>query len=196
MESKAALLIVDVQNDFCPGGTLAVPDGDLVVPILNRYIALFKAKGLPIFASRDWHPAKTGHFQAYGGVWPPHCVQETRGAAFHPDLQLLPDTIIISKGMDPASDAYSAFQAITAEGTPFQDCLQQAGISHLYVGGLATDYCVRASVLDGLRLGLVVTLLTDATRGVNLQPDDSERAIAEMTEAGATLATLDRVLVP
>jgi nicotinamidase/pyrazinamidase len=191
----SALLIVDVQNDFCPGGSLAVPDGDAVVPVLNRYIALFQAKGRPILASRDWHPAQTTHFRAYGGIWPPHCVQQTEGAAFHPDLQLPPQAVILSKGMDPARDAYSVFQAVTAAGTPCHDYLQQTGINHLFVGGLATDYCVKASVLDARQLGLAVTLLTDGIRGVNLQPDDAERAMAEMTGAGAMLATLENIVI-
>ena len=190
MEKGSALLIVDVQNDFCPGGALAVPDGDAVVPVLNRYIELFKARGLPIFASRDWHPAVTSHFQPYGGTWPPHCVQGTPGAAFHPALGLPPQALILTKGTDPESDAYSAFQAVTADGSPFDRFLRENGITHLYVGGLATDYCVRASVLDARRLGLAVTLLRDAVRGVNLQPGDAEQAMAEMAAAGAGTATI------
>jgi nicotinamidase/pyrazinamidase len=190
MEHNAALLIVDVQNDFCPGGSLAVPGGDAVVPVLNRAIRRFRAQGLPIFASRDWHPARTSHFLAGGGKWPPHCVQDTPGAAFHPGLALPPETVILSKGMDPESDAYSAFQAETAAGIHFPRLIEELGIRHLYVGGLATDYCVRASVLDGLRHGLTVTLLTDAVRGVDLHSGDSALAMAEMTAAGAQTATL------
>jgi len=190
MEKGSALLIVDLQNDFCPGGSLAVPDGDAVVPVLNRCIELFQARNLPIFASRDWHPAQTSHFQAYGGAWPPHCVQGTHGAAFHPGLILPPNTVILSKGLDPQSDAYSAFQAETENGLPFLCLLQELGVDHLYVGGLATDYCVRASVLDARRYGLAVTLLTEAIRGVNLQPGDAERSMAEMIAAGARSVTL------
>jgi nicotinamidase/pyrazinamidase len=193
MAKGAALLIVDVQNDFCPGGALAVPDGAAVVPVLNRYLALFAARGYPIFASRDWHPLRTSHFREFGGIWPPHCVQNTSGAAFHPDLQLPPETIIISKGMDPASDAYSAFQALSADGTPFRQLLQGAGITRLYVAGLATDYCVKSSVLDGLQHGLAMTLLVDASRGVNLQPTDAQQAVEQMIAAGARLATLDNI---
>ena len=190
MEKGSALLIVDLQNDFCPGGSLAVPDGDAVVPVLNRCIELFHSRNLPIFASRDWHPAQTSHFQAYGGTWPPHCVQETHGAAFHPDLILPPNTFILSKGMDPQSDAYSAFQAETENGVPFLSLLRELDIDHLYVGGLATDYCVLASVLDARKHGLAVTLLTEAIRGVNLQPGDAERSMAEMIAAGARSVTL------
>src|SRR6266581_680912 len=140
MDKTAALVIIDVQNDFCPGGSLPVPEGDKVVAVLNRYIELFRAKELVIFASRDWHPARTGHFKAYGGIWPPHCVQGSRGAQFHPDLQLPPQAIIISKGMDPTKDDYSAFAGVSEQQIPFPETLKILGIRHLYVGGLATDY--------------------------------------------------------
>lgn len=193
MVGRSALAIVDVQNDFCPGGALPVPEGDRVVPVLNRYIAQFEQASLPIFASRDWHPAKTKHFKAYGGLWPPHCVQETPGAAFHPDLKLPAPVTVVSKGMDAEQDSYSCFQAQSGDGTPFEKLLHAQGIEHLYVGGLATDYCVRSSVLDALRAGFRVTLLEDAIRGVELQPGDSERAMDEMTQAGALRARLDEV---
>lgn len=188
MASRAALLLVDVQNDFCPGGALPVPQGDRVVPILNRYIEQFAVADLPIFASRDWHPPVTKHFKAYGGLWPPHCVQNTPGAAFHPGLKVGPAVTIVSKGMDPEQNAYSAFQAFSSDGTPFDKLLRSAGVEHLYVGGLATDYCVRASVLDALRAGFQVTLLEDAIQGVEVQPRDSERAVEEMSHAGALRA--------
>jgi nicotinamidase/pyrazinamidase len=193
MEKGSALLIVDIQNDFCPGGALPVPDGDKVVPVLNRYIELFREEGLPIFASRDWHPEKTSHFKAYGGIWPVHCVQGSHGAEFHPDLELPPETVIISKGMDPGKDDYSAFQGVDYRGTIFAEILKEMGITKLYVGGLATDYCVRASVLEGLRHGLAVALLEDASRGVDIQQGDSLRAIAEMCGAGAATATVERL---
>ncbi len=185
MDKTAALVIIDVQNDFCPGGSLPVPEGDKVVPVLNRYIELFRAKELVVFASRDWHPARTGHFKAYGGIWPPHCIQGSSGAQFHPDLQLPPQVIIISKGMDPAKDDYSAFSGVSEQQIPFPETLKILGIRHLYVGGLATDYCVMETVLEGLRQGFSVTLLEDAVRGVDLSPGDSEKAMAEMTELGA-----------
>ena len=190
MVRDSALLIVDVQNDFCLGGSLEVPDGDAVVPVLNRYIELFRAENRPVLASRDWHPAQTRHFKAFGGIWPPHCVQGTAGADFHPDLHLPPDTVILSKGMDPESDAYSAFQAATPNGALLADFLGAADIAHLYVGGLATDYCVKASVLEAIRCGFAVCLLTDAVRGVELAAGDSARAMEEMLAAGATPATL------
>jgi len=190
MPQDAALLIIDVQRDFCPGGSLAVPEGDRVVPVLNRYMELFRSRRLPIFASRDWHPADTSHFSDYGGIWPVHCVRDSEGARFHPDLQLPADAIVISKGNDPSRDDYSAFQGVTDSGIPFPVVLKERGISRLYVSGLATDYCVKESVLEGIRHGLSVTLLIDATRGVDLHPGDSAKAIEEMTRAGARTATI------
>ena len=183
--SDAALILVDVQNDFCPGGALAVPEGDRVVPALNREIGRFGRAGRPVVASRDWHPAETTHFQSGGGPWPPHCVQGQPGARFHRDLRLPRDAIVVSKGTGPREDAYSAFQARDDQGRALSDLLRQRGVRHLVVGGLATDYCVRATVLDGLRQGFQVTVLEDAIRGVDLQPGDSERARAEMRDAGA-----------
>lgn len=185
MKTTSALLIVDVQNDFCPGGGLPVPEGDRVVPILNHYIALFRERKLRIFASRDWHPATTSHFRDYGGIWPVHCVQGSEGAQFHRDLALPEDVIVISKGMDPSRDDYSAFQAVTDDGVHFPELLNKLGIVKLYVGGLATDYCVKESVLDGLRHGLTVVLLEDAVRGVDLRRGDSATAMDEMATAGA-----------
>jgi len=190
---RDALVLVDVQNDFCPGGALPVPDGDRVVPVVNRYAARFAAAGAPVFASRDWHPAKTKHFQAYGGDWPPHCVQGTAGAAFHPGLTVPAAAVVVSKGMDPEQDAYSAFQAEDPSGRPFASVLEERGVRRLYVGGLATDYCVKATVLDALRRGLEVLVLVDAVRAVDVKPGDGERAMAEMREAGARSVTLDAV---
>lgn len=192
-QEKAALLIVDVQNDFCPGGALAVSEGHLVVPVLNAYMARFAEAGLPIYASRDWHPPQTTHFQQFGGAWPPHCVQGTPGAEFHRDLRLPDDAVILTKGSGAEEDAYSAFQARTPEGASLAERLRADGVTHLYVGGLATDYCVRASALDARQHGLAVTLLIDASRGVDVHPGDSERAIAEMRAAGVTTGTLDTV---
>jgi nicotinamidase/pyrazinamidase len=183
--SRAALLVVDVQKDFCPGGSLAVPDGDRVVPALNRYIADATARGWPVYASRDWHPAVTRHFQAYGGEWPPHCVQNTEGATFHRDLRLPPSVIIVTKGASPDHPGYSALGGHSPAGRTLASELQEGKIDHLYVGGLATDYCVKQSVLDARRMGLKVTVLGDAIAGVDLQPGDSTRAIEEMRQAGA-----------
>ena len=181
--SDTALIIVDLQNDFCPGGSLAVPDGDAVIPIVNRVIASFKAAGGPIYATRDWHPAGHISFQAQGGPWPPHCVQDTRGARFHPDLALQDDAVIITKGARTDRDAYSGF-----EDTPLAGRLAAAGIAKIIVCGLATDYCVRATALDGLAAGLEVIVLTDAVRGVNVQPGDADAALVEIETAGGRLA--------
>ena len=188
-----ALLLVDIQNDFCPGGALAVPEGDRIVPVANWYARLFERRGLSVFASRDWHTPETKHFQAWGGAWPPHCVQGTRGAELHPNLSLPDEAVIVSKGMDPEQDSYSAFQAITPAGEPLGDALAERGVGRLFVGGLATDYCVRASVLDGLKRGLQVVMLEDAVKGIDLNPGDIARAVAEMEEYGATTARLDTV---
>jgi len=191
MVTGSALLIEDVQNDFCSGGSLAVPDGDAVVPVLNRYIELFLESGLPVYASRDWHPEGSSHFSVAGGIWPVHCVQGSAGAQFHPDLRLPDDVIVLSKGMDPAEDGFSSFEAINEEGLPFSACLEEQRVDHLFVGGLATDYCVKYTVLEALRLGFSVTLLIDAVRGVDLNPGDSETAIREMVLAGAIVACLE-----
>lgn len=190
---RDALLLVDIQNDFTPGGALAVPEGDRIVPIANWYARLFERRGLPVIATRDWHPSQTKHFQAWGGVWPPHCVQGTKGAEFQPQLSLPDDAVIVSKGMDPEQDAYSAFQAETAVGTPLAGELRARGVKRLFIGGLATDYCVLASTLDALEQGFEVFVLEDAVKGIDLNPGDIARAVAEMEERGARTATLDTV---
>ena len=187
---RDALVIVDVQNDFCPGGSLAVPEGDQVISVLNRYAQRFQDAGASVFASRDWHPEKTKHFQSGGGVWPPHCVQGTRGAKFHEDLALPNETVIISKGLDPGEDAYSAFQAQDPNEMDFAVALGERGVQRLFVGGLTTDYCVKTTVLDALREGYEVVVLEDAIRAVNVNPGDGDRALAEMKAAGATFVTL------
>ena len=191
MEKGSALLIEDMQNDFCSGGALAVSGGDEVVPVLNRYIDLFLEKGLPVFASRDWHPAESSHFSDYGGIWPVHCVQGSDGARFHPDLNLPDAVVVISKGMDPSVDGYSSFEAFNDDGKNFSESLAEGGVRHLFVGGLATDYCVKSTVLEALKKGFSVTLLIDAVRGVDLKPGDSESAIREMVLAGAVVRCLE-----
>jgi nicotinamidase/pyrazinamidase len=191
--TRDALVVVDLQNDFCPGGALGVRDGNAIVPVVNRYLDRFGRAGAPIFLSRDWHPAVTGHFQAYGGVWPPHCVQGTSGAAFHPGLAPPPGAVVVSKGMDPQQDAYSAFQAEDPSGQALPAILAARGVRRLYVGGLATDYCVRATALDALREGFEVVVLADAIGAVDLAPGDGARALEEMRGAGARLTTLSEV---
>ena len=128
MQEKAALVIVDVQNDFCPGGALPVADGDKVVAVLNRHIGKFDRVGLPIFATRDWHPARTRHFNTDGGPWPPHCVQGTEGGKFHPDLALPKTAVVVSKGMSPEADSYSGFEATDAEGVGLAERLRGLGV--------------------------------------------------------------------
>lgn len=184
----SCLVVVDVQNDFCPGGSLAVPGGDQVVPVLNRYLQSFLEEQRPVIATRDWHPEKTSHFNTYGGPWPPHCVQGTDGAKFHPALNLNDQVVIVSKGTDPEEDSYSGFQGKDEAGIKLSELLRERNIKRLVVGGLATDYCVKYTVLDGLKEGFAVVVLREAIRGVNLKPDDSTKAIGEMVAAGAELA--------
>jgi nicotinamidase/pyrazinamidase len=190
MKPKKALLIVDVQNDFCPGGALAVPEGDKIVPKMNRYVKIFFKKKLPIFATRDWHPIRTKHFQAFGGAWPVHCIQNTHGARFHSNLKLPKDAVLLYKGMDPEKESYSAFQAQDLSGMNFLSLLHRLGIKELYIGGLATDYCVKSSGLDALKHGFKVKLLMDAIQGVNLKPGDSDKSIRDMVKKGARKMTL------
>ena len=185
MGPRPALLVVDIQNDFCPGGALGVPDGDAIIPRVNRTIALFERRGLPILFTRDWHPRETKHFKEFGGAWPAHCIQGTKGARFHPDLQVPTGAVILSKGMDPEQDSYSAFQAFTDRGRDLESTLHELDVDELFICGLATDYCVRATSLDGLRRGLTIRVIRDAIRGVDLKPGDSEMAIKEMRVHGA-----------
>ncbi len=183
LTSEDALLLVDVQNDFCPGGALAVADGDAVVPILNDWIAAARQGGARVFASRDWHPQDHLSFAERGGPWPPHCVQDTPGAAFHGDLALPEDTVVVSKAAQADHEAYSAF-----DGGELAEQLRAAGIERLWVGGLATDYCVKASVLDAAQIpGLEVHVIASAIRAVNVSPGDGDAALDAMREAGAIL---------
>jgi nicotinamidase/pyrazinamidase len=175
-----ALLVVDVQNDFLPGGSQAVPGGDEVIPVLNQAIHRFEADWLPIFATRDWHPPRHSSFVDQGGPWPPHCVQGSQGAEIPQSLLVPGPTIVISKGTRPEKDAYSGF-----DGTDLKERLRSIGIKHLFVGGLATDYCVLATVRDALDRDFAVSLLVDAIRAVNVRPDDGARAIEAMRRLGA-----------
>ena len=187
MQGSDALILIDVQNDFCPGGALPVAQGDQVVPALNRYIEKFTQEKLPIFLTRDWHPEKTKHFKAYGGFWPPHCIQGTKGAEFRADLALPKDAVIVSAGIAPDEEGYSGFEGKDERGLGLADLLHRAGVKRIFVGGLATDYCVKHTVLDGLKHGFAVTLLRDSVRGVELAPGDSMRAVEEMVDAGANV---------
>ena len=183
-----ALIIVDVQNDFLPGGALAVPEGDTVIPVINRYIDLFLLAKRPVFASRDWHPTDHCSFQAQGGPWPLHCVAGTSGANFAAALQLPAETTVISKADTRDKDAYSAF-----EDTDLDQLLKQQSIKRLFVGGLATDYCVLNTVKDALAKNYAVLLLKDAIRAVNVKPDDGLQAEQQMEALGAQAITLKQL---
>lgn len=180
LQAGDALIMVDVQLDFLPGGSLAVPHGDEVVPALNRYIAVFRGLTFPIVATRDWHPPDHCSFRAQGGPWPPHCVAGSAGAHFATLLDLPCEAHIVSKATSRDRDAYSGF-----EGTGLDDWLRRAGVSRVFVGGLATDYCVLNTVRDALRFGYATFLLLDAVRAVDVAAGDGARAIDEMRRLGA-----------
>jgi nicotinamidase/pyrazinamidase len=179
---KKALIVVDVQNDFCPGGSLAVSHGDEVVAPLNKLMKEFLDRGEAVYKTRDWHPEKTKHFATYGGTWPVHCVQNTGGAEFHPDLLNDPRITVISKGIDETSDGYSGF-----DGTQLAQLLRDEGVEEIWVGGLATDYCVKQTVVDGISNGFKVKALADTMRPVNVNPEDGSKALDEMAAAGAEI---------
>lgn len=184
--TKEAILIVDAQYDFFPGGALGVAGGDEIIEPINSLIA---RKQVPVFISQDWHPENTVHFEKNGGTWPVHCVENTRGSEIHEDLNVEPEAGV-KKGTDPEDDGgYSAFDGKDPEGQTLKELLDTRGITHLIVCGLATDYCVRHTVLDALKYGYAVELYTDGVRPVNLSPEDGIKAVADMMEAGATLLT-------
>jgi len=184
-----AIIVVDMQNDFMPDGILPVPDADKIIPTVNSYIKLFEEKALPVFFTRDWHPKNHISFQGYGGIWPPHCVKDTKGAKFHKDLYFPADNkFIISKGTSDDFDAYSGFQ-----GTILDKLLKERGIKRIFVCGVATDYCVKNTVLGGLNLGYQVFVLEDAIKGVNIKPNDSKKAVNTMLENGAILITKEDI---
>lgn len=178
-----ALLVVDVQNDFCPGGSLAVPQGDKVVPVINMLMGKFDI----IVASKDWHPSQTVHFQK----WPVHCVQSSTGAEFHPLLHSAKIQQVFLKGTGNKDDGYSAYEATNLN---LQEYLASKNVTEIYVTGLATDYCVRASALDAAKSGLITYVVTDAVAAVNLQPTDGEKALDEMKRAGVKLVTSDTIV--
>ncbi|HJM54279.1 MAG TPA: nicotinamidase [Dehalococcoidia bacterium] len=184
LTANDALVIVDVQNDFCPDGSLAVSTGDGVARTMTRVAAAFNEQGARVYATQDWHPAGHSSFEAQGGPWPPHCVQGSRGAELHPDLDLPDGCVNIKKGGDPEVDAYSGFI-----DSDLEEQLKTAGVTRVFVGGLATDYCVLNTVLDARRIGFETYLLSDAIGAVNVEPGDGERAIAQMVGAGAVVIT-------
>ncbi|QWK13367.1 MAG: nicotinamidase [Aquificota bacterium] len=189
LSPKDALIVVDMQKDFMPGGALPVPEGDKIIPRLNQYTKLFNSLGLPVFFTRDWHPPDHISFKEQGGVWPPHCVQNTERAMFHKDLFIPQDNrFIISKGTSKDFDAYSGFQ-----GTILDSLLKERGIRRVFVGGVATDYCVKNTVLGAINLGYEAFLLLDGIKGVDVNPGDSERAIEEMLRAGTVGISIEDV---
>lgn len=189
---KEALIMVDVQNDFCPGGSLPVIEGDHVVGPLNKVAAVLKSQGGLVFASRDWHRAdNTVHMNP--DKWPSHCVQGTTGAEFHSDLEM-EEVTVVSKGMGNEDDGYSAFEGQVEGERLLGDVLRDLGVDRVVVGGLATDYCVKATVLSALRERFMTTVLTDAIRAVNINPEDGEKALKEMEEAGVILSTSEKVI--
>lgn len=181
LNKENALIVVDMQNDFCPGGALQVNDGDRIIPACNKYIEMFENKGLTVYYTADWHPPNHCSFKENGGIWPIHCVQGSKGAAFHPDLKITTNACIIHKGTDPNKEAYSGF-----EQTELCTHLQKNGIRTLYIAGLATDYCVKNTVIDACYNGYKVIVLLDGVKGVELNLGDSARALKMMKDVGAT----------
>lgn len=177
-----ALIVIDIQRDFLPGGSLAVSAGDKVLAPINAYVAAFDAHDLPIFLTRDWHPENHCSFRNARGRWPPHCVQGTPGADWPSELRIPAHARIVSKGTDARVEAYSGFS-----GTSLLTILQELGVRRLFIGGLATDYCVHDTVMDARLHGFDVVVLADAIRGVNAEPGDETRSIREMLSRGATL---------
>ena len=184
-----ALIVVDVQNDFCPGGALAVKDGDKIIPALNTLVEAFTASKLPVCFTRDWHPPDHCSFRENGGPWPSHCVRNSKGAEFHPDLRVPKNALVVSKATEPDKEAYSGFQ-----GTDLSSTLKRMGVTELFVGGLATDYCVKNTVGDALEEGFLVNVLTDCVRGVNLKRTDSANALKWMKVRGAKEMVSEGVL--
>ena len=188
--NDAALILVDIQNDFCPGGALAVNEGDQIVPAVNRLIPEFPL----VLSTQDWHPQNHISFKDRGGPWPPHCVQDTRGAELHSALRT--DTIAdyFRKASLPDKDDYSEFAGKDDRGRSLDDVLKSRGVKRLYVVGLATDYCVLETVLDGLKYGYEVYAVTDAMRAVNVNVTDGTEALQKMASSGARLVTSDEIL--
>jgi nicotinamidase/pyrazinamidase len=183
-----ALLVADVQNDFLPGGALGIQGGDQIVPVLLDYLARFDARGLPIFLSRDWHPPHHCSFREQGGPWPVHCVAGSPGSLPPPDFQAPPSAVIIHKATNSRKEAYSAFQDTKLDGQ-----LKAARVRRLFIGGLATDYCVLNTVKDARKLGYDVCLLLDGIRAVNVNPDDGRQAEEEMVRLGAVPVRLEHL---
>jgi len=189
-DERSALLVVDVQNDFAdPNGSLYVEGGEQIVPFVNREIDRATGAGSFVVYTQDWHPASTPHFEIHGGKWPVHCVRDTWGADLHPDLKVVGDQIRKATGPEDGYSGFSVEHLPSGErrGTGLDDLLRARGIERIVIVGLATDYCVKETALDGLRLGYDTTVLCEAVRAVELQPGDGAHALAAVSEAGARL---------
>lgn len=180
--SNDALLVVDIQNDFLPGGSLGVPQGDQVIPPIKELISAAQKGHATIIASRDWHPANHMSFQEQGGPWPPHCVQNTPGAKFHESLHYPKDTIIVSKATNPDIDAYSAFHAETENGIPLPKILEERNVKRVIICGLCLDYCVKASSLDLIKAGYETVVVLNATKAID--EEDGLETIRLLTSFG------------
>jgi nicotinamidase/pyrazinamidase len=184
LDKRCALIIEDMQNDFMPNGTLPVPDADRIVPVLNKYAEMFASKKLPIVATRDWHPPDHISFKQRGGEWPVHCVKDTLGAEFLKDLKIPGDATVISKATERDVEAYSSFK-----GTDLAKKLDQSGVKRIFIGGVATEYCVKETALDAIRLGFDVVILKDAVKGIQY----SDKAIEEMLSKGVKIAIINDI---
>ena len=191
LSERDALIIVDVQNDFCPGGALPVLTGMDVASTMSMLANTFRGRGARVYATQDWHPAGHSSFKEQGGPWPAHCVQDTGGADFHPAMVLPAGVTIIRKGTSPGADAYSGFI-----DSDLNTQLRDAGVTRVFVGGLATDYCVLHTVLDAIGRGFETTVVSDAIGAVDVEPGDGDRAVARMAEAGAHFAGSMELLAP
>jgi len=183
--TKDALIVTDIQIDFLPGGALPIAEGDLVIPVLNDYIKMFEQANAKIVASRDWHPPNHVSFTTQGGPWLPHCIQNSEGAKFSPNLKLPAKTVIVSKATDPYKEAYSVF-----DGIELVKRFKDEGVSRIFIGGFAADYCVLNSVIDARKMGFETYVLMDATKGINVKAGDVDRAFETMTHNGAKLVSL------
>lgn len=185
--ARSALIIVDVQRDFMPGGSLSVPNGESVIGPLNALVGIFEGRKLPIVLTRDWHPPDHASFRGMGGPWPPHCIAGSEGAEFHPSLRVPEGAVIISKATERDKEAYSGF-----EGTDLDSVLKGSGVRRVFVGGVATEYCVRATVLDALRLGYEVLVVEEAVKGISEEGEESAKL--EMVKEGAILVRVDEII--
>ncbi|MFH0925874.1 MAG: isochorismatase family protein [bacterium] len=194
MIKKGALVILDVQNDFFPGGILATQDSDKIIHIINKYIKISSHKKLPIYLSKDWHPKQTKHFKRFGGYWPTHCIKNTKGAEFHPNLKLPDSTIIVSKGMDPNKHNYPLLNSIDSNKNTLLALLQSQDIQDIFIGGIFTDHSDEMSIFDALDIGFNLYLFVDAVRIVNIKPKNLETTIKHLLERGLKRMVFDKFL--